>query len=211
MLQPTRPKLILRLVLLAAMSAALFALTACGSDSNSSATATPGGATASAAKLNVVATTVQITALAKEVGADKITLTGIIPAGADPHEFEPKPSDLVAIEGAKLILRHGIELDSWLDDTLRAGAGATVVTVTDGITLAQFEEDGKTVDDPHVWHDPDNDKIMVDNIAKALDAADPASKATYDTNAAAYNQKLDDTKTQVQAIINEIPPRTASS
>ena len=47
---------------------------------------------------------------------------------------------LVAIEGAKLILRHGIELDSWLDDTLRAGAGATVVTVTDGITLAPGAE-----------------------------------------------------------------------
>ena len=216
----TRPTLILRLVTTAALPLVLLALTACGSGTSSSdktataAAGAPSGSstvassapTPSGAKLNVVATTVQITALAKEVGGDRIKLTGIIPAGADPHEFEPKPSDLVAIEGAKLILRHGIELDSWLDDTLRAGAGATVVTVTDGITLAQFEEDGKTVDDPHVWHDPDNDKIMVDNIAKALDAADPANKATYDTNAAAYNQKLDDTKMQVQAIINEIPP-----
>jgi zinc/manganese transport system substrate-binding protein len=206
----TRVQLILRLACLAMLPPALLALTACSSGTSSSdKTATAAASTgnpAGAARLKVVATTVQITTLAKEVGGDKITLKGIIPAGADPHEFEPKPSDLVAVEGARLILRHGIELDSWLDDTLKAGSGATVVTVTDGIKLAQFDEDGKTVDDPHVWHDPDNDKIMVDNIATALDAADPANKATYDANAAAYNRKLDEAKTQVQAIIDEISP-----
>jgi len=165
-----------------------------------------GSAHKSDARLHVVATTVQITALTKEVGSDKIKLTGLIPAGADPHDFEPRPSDLVAIEQAQLILRHGIGLDNWLDGTLKAGAAADVVTVTDGITAAQGAEGGRQGEDPHVWHDPDNDKIMVDDINNALDRADPSNKATYDVNAAAYKAKLDETKAQVQAIIDEIPP-----
>jgi ABC-type Zn uptake system ZnuABC Zn-binding protein ZnuA len=160
--------------------------------------------TTDSGKLNVVATTVQITALAKEVGGDNVNVHGIIPVGADPHEFEPVASDLKAIEDGDVILRHGMGLDDWMNDTLSAGQ-IDATTVTEGIVPLTADEDGKTIDDPHVWHDPDNDKIMIDNIAKALDAADPANKATYDANAAAYDQKLDDTRAQVQAIIDEIP------
>jgi ABC-type Zn uptake system ZnuABC Zn-binding protein ZnuA len=163
-----------------------------------------GAGDAKNSRVRIVATTVQVTALAKEVGGDSIDLRGIIPAGADAHNFEPKASDVAAAESAQLILRNGIGLDDWLDGTLAAGLNATVVTVTDGITPRKSEEDGGQVDDPHVWHDPDNDKVMVDNIAAALQAADPAHKATYEANASAYKTKLDETKVQVQAIIDEI-------
>jgi ABC-type Zn uptake system ZnuABC Zn-binding protein ZnuA len=147
---------------------------------------------------------VQITALTNAVAEDRADVHGLIPAGADAHEFEPTASDLRAIEDADLILRHGMGLDNWLDDTLGAGSPEPI-TVTNCITPLQGTAEGETVDDPHVWQDPANDKIMVDNIAAALDAADPANKSTYDANAAAYNQKLDQTRDQVQAIINEIP------
>jgi ABC-type Zn uptake system ZnuABC Zn-binding protein ZnuA len=181
------------------ISVALVLAVACNDDTGDS-------PPAAGAKLRVVATTVQIAALTLEVAGDTIDLRGIIPAGADAHEFEPRPSDLAAIENADLILRHGIGLDDWLNDTLSAGNSAVVVTVTDGITTAKGEEDGEEVDDPHVWHDPDNAKIMVDDINQALDAADPANAATYDANAAAYQQTLDETRAEVQAIIDEIPP-----
>ncbi len=163
----------------------------------------PSGA---AARLKVVATTVQITALAKEVSGDQIELKGLVPAGADPHEFEPVASDLVALEGADLILRHGIGLDDWLDKTLKAAKKAKLVTVTAGVRLRKEKEDGKVVEDPHVWHDPVNAKKMVDNIAAALDRADPAHKPTYDANAAAYKKKLDAAAVQVRGIVAEIPP-----
>ncbi|MEO8457660.1 MAG: zinc ABC transporter substrate-binding protein [Chloroflexota bacterium] len=176
------------------------AFAACSSDD---ATTTP-QTSAPNGKPIVVATTIQITALTREVGGDKIDLTGIIPAGADPHEFEPRASDLTKIENANVILRHGMGLDDWLDDTLSA-AHEDATTVTEGVVPLKGDEDGATVDDPHVWHDPANDKIMVENIAAALESADPANRAAYDANARAYEQKLDDTKEQVQAIINEIP------
>ena len=158
-----------------------------------------------ASPLRVVATTIQITALTRAVGGENLQVKGLIPAGADPHEFEPTPSDLVAVEGADLILRHGLGLDDWLDRTLKAGKKANVVTVTRGLQLRQGEEDGKKVTDPHVWHDPANAKRMVDNITAALDRADPANKATYDANALAYKKRLDEARAQVQAILNAIP------
>jgi len=154
----------------------------------------------------VVATTVQIAALTAPVAGDRIELTGIIPAGVDPHEFEPVASDLVALEGATLILRHGVGLDDWLDRTLRAGKRATIVTVTQGVRLQKGEEEGKVVDDPHVWHDPANAKKMVDAITAALVLVDPTHKAAYDASAAAYKARLDEARAQVQAILNEIPP-----
>jgi zinc/manganese transport system substrate-binding protein len=154
----------------------------------------------------VVATTVQITALTTAVAGDLIELKGIIPAGVDPHEFEPVARDLVALEGATLIFRHGIGLDDWLDRTLKAGKKATIVTVTRGVRLQKGEEDGKVVDDPHVWHDPANAKKMVDNVAAALARVDPAHKTAYAVNADAYKKRLDVARAEVQAILNEIPP-----
>jgi ABC-type Zn uptake system ZnuABC Zn-binding protein ZnuA len=68
------------------------------------------------------------------------------------------------------------------------------------------EEDGKRVDDPHVWHDPANAKKMVDNLAAALNRADPANRAIYDANAAAYKTRLDTVAAQVRTILAEIPP-----
>lgn len=154
--------------------------------------------------VDVVTTTVQIAALTREVGGDLVDLHGLIPAGADPHDFEPTASDLVAIEGADLILRHGIGLDDWLDDTLSAG-DAEVVTVTERVPLRSLEEGGEQVDDPHVWLDPANDQLMVASIAAALTHVDPGNRATYEANATAYNEKLGQTRDEAQATIDEIP------
>jgi ABC-type Zn uptake system ZnuABC Zn-binding protein ZnuA len=192
---------LIQLAIAPLLLAVLALIAACGDDDDSGGAAT----LAPGAKLNVAATTVQITALAREVGGENIELHGLVPAGADAHEFEPSASDLTAVEEANVILRHGIGLDEWLDDTLAAGKKATVVVVTKGIKTQKGEEDGEEVDDPHVWHDPDNDKVMVRNIASALANADPAHKAAYEANSEAYQKKLDETKAKVQAIINEIP------
>lgn len=156
-------------------------------------------------KLRVVATTIQVTALAQEIGGDRIELKGIVPAGADSHEFEPLASDLAAIEQSNLIMRHGMDLDGWLDDSLKAAKNASVWTVSRGVKVRKAEEDGKQIDDPHVWHDPANVKVMTNNVARALSTADPKNKEFYEAQARSYNAKMDITKERVQAIISEIP------
>lgn len=160
----------------------------------------------SGGRLNVVATTVQITAIAERLGGEHIALRGIVPAGADAHEFEPTAKDLAAIEDARLILRHGAGLDDWLDDTLAAGDSARVVTVTDGIALERpaLASDGGGMD-PHVWQDPERAKMMVRNVARALAGADAANAAAYDRAANEYEAALDAARAEAQRIIDEIP------
>src|SRR4051794_3951998 len=102
---------------------------ACGSSSGGGSASGP-ASLAPGAKLRVVATSIQITALTHEVGGDDIELRGIVPAGADAHEFEPVASDLKAIEGAQVVLRNGLGLDEWLDGTLKSAKEARVSTVT---------------------------------------------------------------------------------
>src|SRR3954447_2153281 len=155
----------IRVLLLASLLGAVLMAACGGSDGASSGGDVNAATLASGEKLRVVATTVQVTALAREVGGDRIELKGIVPAGADAHEFEPIASDLAAIEQAHLILRNGIGLDDWLDGALKAGKKASTATVTTGVKVRQLEEDGKKIDDPHVWHNPDNAKLMTDNVA----------------------------------------------
>lgn len=192
-------KIFWRVLILSLIGLALVLVAACGNDDD-------GGGSSGGDKLNVVATTVQVTALTRQVGGNLVNLHGIIPAGADTHSFEPTASDLQAIEDADVILRNGIGLDNFLDDTLEAGSQSEVITVTDGIELRTTEEGGEEIQDPHVWQDPANDKTMIDNIAAALSEADPDNAATYEANAAAYNETLDETTVEIQAIIGEIPP-----
>lgn len=207
--------MILRLFAGAAAAGALLVFaSACGGGDEPTA---GGEDTRETSPLRVVATTVQIEAIAREVGGDALDLRGIIPAGSDAHDFEPVASDLAAIERAQVILRHGIGLDEWLDDTLSSSDGE-VVTVTDGIDLragevASAEErdepsgeggaDGAL--DPHVWLDPANVKTMVDNIAEAFTSADGENAAAYEANATAYKGRLDAAREEIQAIIDEIP------
>lgn len=166
------------------------------------------------ASIKVVATTIQIAALTEEVAGDRAEVISVIPAGSDPHDFEPTASDLQAIADADLILRHGIGLDAFLDDML-SGSSAPVVTVTDGLDLQppalelEHEEEGEEHEegefDPHVWHDPELDKGMVDNILAALIGAGPDDQAAYEVNADAYKTVLDETDAEIETIIAEIP------
>lgn len=161
---------------------------------------------ANGGRLKVVATTVQAGALAKAVGGDLVSLTTLVGPGVDPHEFEPAPDDLKTIGKAKLVLRNGIGLDDWLDPIIaNANGSASIVTITDGVRL-RSAADSPNDKDPHVWHDPMNDKIMVDNIAAALAAVDSADAATFKANADVYKQRLDAVDAQIRAIIDTIPP-----
>lgn len=154
-------------------------------------------------RLQVVATTVQVGALARAVAGNDADVKTLIGAGIDPHDFEPGPSDLRAISNAGVILRNGLGLDDWLDRVIKSGGGKSrTVTVTDGIAV-------RTIDghpDPHVWQDPINDQVMVGDIATALAKADPSHAADYHANAKAYDAKLANVDKQVRAIIDTIPP-----
>ena len=155
-------------------------------------------------RLQVVATIPPIAALAREVGADLISLTVLAGVGVDPHEFEIKSDGRKAVDRAAVVLRNGIGIDAFLDKAIK-GKASKVVTVTDGLKL-RTEGNGKNAEeDPHVWHSIENDKAMVDAIVAALSKADAANAEAFKRNGEAYKLKLDAVDIEIRKLIDTIP------
>ncbi len=161
----------------------------------------PGGGPASSGKLQVVATIAITGALAESVGGEFIELRVLVRSGVDPHEYELKSDDRKAISRASVILRNGLAIDAFLDKAI--GEQKTITTtVTDGLTLRKGEGGG---DDPHVWHDPENDKAMIEAIVAAFAAADPPNAPAYRGNGDAAKARFDEADRQIRALIATIP------
>ncbi|HEY1480453.1 MAG TPA: zinc ABC transporter substrate-binding protein [Gaiellales bacterium] len=140
--------------------------------------------------LDVVATTTQLQDLVRNVGGARVSVTGILKPNVDPHEYEPKPSDAVALSGAKLIVESGVGLDRWMDKLIgEAGGSAPVFVASSGLKIRpgdSEEPDG----DPHWWHDPVNFEQAARSLARELGKVDPSNRASYDANAARYVAQL---------------------
>ena len=178
-----------RLLLLAALLAAGAGLAACGDEGS------PGESSA----LTVVATTPHVADLAQNVGGRRVDVRTIVPAEADPHDYEPRPSDVAALADAGLVLRSGGDLDEWLDDVLdSAGAEAPTATLMDSVDTL----DG----DPHWWQDPRNAILAVRAIEARLTEADPEGRAVYRRNAERYLERLRKLDAGIAACVERVPP-----
>lgn len=178
---------------------ALTVLAGCGS------TASGDEKTSATATLSVVATTPEVADFVRNIGGSDVTVTQIIKPNVDPHEYEPTPADLQAISTAKIVVKNGVDLEKWLDGTIEsAGFKGTVVDSSQGVTLRKGEEEGEE-NDPHIWHDPRNAKIMVTNIEKGLAAADPAKASTFEANLTKYAAQLDKLDTDNEAAYAKLP------
>jgi ABC-type Zn uptake system ZnuABC Zn-binding protein ZnuA len=181
-----------------AVAAGAVALIACG----------PGGGQQrpdSGAALDVVATTPVVADFVRTVGGDRVHVVQILKPGVDPHDYEASPADVQAIADADLVVENGVGLEAaWLDDTVgAAGYAGQVVDASRGVTVRAGS--GEESRDPHIWHDPTNARIMIGDIAAGLAAKDPAGKAGYQRNAAAYDAKLAALDAENRAAIGTIP------
>ncbi|HEX8855456.1 MAG TPA: zinc ABC transporter substrate-binding protein [Thermoleophilaceae bacterium] len=141
------------------------------------------GSSASGGGPVVVATTTQLADIARNVAGPEAKVEQILRPNTDPHEYEPRPGDAIAVSKAKVVLRSGGEVDSWLEGVLnQASSGARVVNVGAGVKLRG--------DDPHWWQDPQNAELATRAIASALAAADSKHAAAYRQRAEAYARKL---------------------
>jgi ABC-type Zn uptake system ZnuABC Zn-binding protein ZnuA len=179
-------------VLTAALAAALL-LAACGSG---------GGSGGAAGGVVAVATTTQVGDFVREVAGRRATVRQILNANSDPHAYEPRPSDVKAVTGAKVVVRSGGDLDDWLTGVLQnAGSDAHAVNLIDAVHTRR----GEGALDPHWWQDPRNTEIAVGRIRDALAAADPGGRATYTANADAYLKRLRALDRAIATCMNAIP------
>ncbi|MFL4969564.1 MAG: metal ABC transporter substrate-binding protein [Xanthobacteraceae bacterium] len=160
-------------------------------------------------KIRVVATFSILADFAKNVGGDAVEVASLVGPDSDAHAYSPSPADGKRLADAKLVLVNGLGFEGWMDRLVKAsGTTAVVVTASRGVKPRQMTEEdehdhGKT--DPHAWQSVANAKIYVANVRDALVQVDPAGKAAYEANAAAYLAKLDQLENDVKATIAAIP------
>ena len=157
-----------------------------------------------------------LTNVAREVGGALVKVTAIVPAGADVHHFAPTPADVKKLTGSPVILVAGKNLETYLDK-LRSNLtnGQQIVEVGRTIPSEKIEpgdelflccpEHAKGAIDPHWWNSVENMQRAGRIIADAYADKDPANKAAYRANAAAWSARLDDLKKWAKKEISVIP------
>lgn len=139
------------------------------------------------AKLQVVTSFSILQDLVKQVGGDHVHVDNIVGPNEDAHVFNPAPQHGVMLARAQLVFVNGLGFEGWLDRLVKAsGFEGNIVSVTDGIKPIVVNN----TPDPHCWHSIPLAMIYVDNISKALQAADPANAREYQKNATAFKQRL---------------------
>jgi manganese/iron transport system substrate-binding protein len=154
----------------------------------------------------VVTTFTILADIAKNVAGDKAEVLSITKPGAEIHDYEPTPLDIVKARSADLVLWNGLGLERWFQRFFQDVHDVPSVTVSESIAPIGISEGpylGKP--NPHAWMSPANALVYVENIRKALVAIDPENAATYNANAAAYSLRLAELDGPIAAILSRIP------
>ena len=161
---------------------------------------------ASSEKLQVVTTFTVIADMASNVAGDTANVVSVTKAGAEIHNYQPTPKDIVRTDKADLVLWNGLGLELWFEKFLEQLGDVPSVVVSDGvdpIDIHQGPYTGKP--NPHAWMSPSDALVYVDNIATAMANADPANADAYEANAVAYKKSIEQLIAPLREQINDIP------
>jgi zinc transport system substrate-binding protein len=141
------------------------------------------------ARISVVTSFYPLYEFSRRIGGDAAAVRNLVPAGAEPHDFEPTARDIAALGAARVLVYNGAGFEPWIEK-LMPTLPATVqrINTTAGLPLVKGAHDVGL--DPHVWLDPMLAARQVDHIAAGLARADPDRHATYEANAAALRAEL---------------------
>lgn len=168
-------------------------------------------------KLKTVATFSILADFVKNVGGDRVEVKSLVPVNSDAHVYAPTPADARMLTGARLVFTNGLGFEGWIERLVKSsGTKATVAVATKGIKARAMEGGdghrqepkhghGHSESDPHAWQSVANAKVYAANIRDALIAADPAGKAAYEANAAAYLARLDALEREVRETVARVP------
>lgn len=151
--------------------------------------------------LPVVTSIFPVADLVRNVGREHVSVTVLLPAGASPHTFDPRPSQVRQVAEARILFEIGAGLEAWADKLATASGNPNlqVVHLSEGIPLIGASGDPPSPAghdhrdahvNPHIWLDPLNAVSMVKTIAFALAEADPARESVYLENALSYTGDL---------------------
>lgn len=182
-------------------------------------------------KIKVVTTLFPQYDFANQVGKDAVEVKMLLKPGVESHTYEPAPSDIIEINKADVFLYTGDEMEPWVSKILDSlDSDVMIVDLSKNITLdkvedhdhehedeegdedhlhedeseeAEHEEDHVHSYDPHIWTNPLNAKIMVEDIKTALSEVDKANKMTYENNAKEYLASLDQLDQDIREVVKQ--------
>ena len=167
------------------------------------ATALPGQA---ADKFKVATTFTVIADMARNVAGDAAEVVSITKPGAEIHNYQPTPRDIIKAQDADLILWNGLNLELWFERFFANLSDVPSATISDGVEPIGIGEGPYTgKPNPHAWMSPSDALIYVDNIATALAGRDPANADTYRANAEAYKAAITDAVAPLRETLASIP------
>jgi ABC-type Zn uptake system ZnuABC Zn-binding protein ZnuA len=157
------------------------------------------GGGASGGQLSVLADTSFLADIVRNVAGQRMIVSAIVPAGADPHSFEPTPKEAKRVVEAEAVVISAGGLIPAVDELVAEAAEAGVPVIDASAGLAGIAED------PHFWLDPLSVAASVDHIADGLAAIDPAGAEVYAGNAATYQAALRELDAWIVAQVDTIP------
>lgn len=171
----------------------------------------PASPTSSAQRPNspekkVILTTFTVLAdMAGNVAGDKAIVESLTKPGAEIHDYEPTPSDLIRAQEADLILDNGLGLERWAERFYGSVQDVPHATISTGIqSLTISEGTYRNQSNPHAWMSPRNALIYVENIRKALVQLDPSNEADYNANAKAYSEQIQAIDQKLQTSLTKL-------
>lgn len=182
----------------------------------------------SSSKISIVTTLFPQYDFAKQIAGEFADVTLLLPPGVEPHSYEPTPKDMTSIQNASLFIYTSEIMEPWVKKMTSSLSidHVTILEAAKNIVLLEghdehegevhegeiTEADNQPADehsayDPHVWTDPQNALIMVDNITAALSTADPSHSADYAANATAYKEELKALDLKIKTSLDKVPDK----
>jgi ABC-type Mn2+/Zn2+ transport system ATPase subunit/ABC-type Zn uptake system ZnuABC Zn-binding protein ZnuA len=159
------------------------------------------------ARPRVLATINIIADMAAHVAGPHLEINSLLPAGTDPHTYEPTPKDARVVSEADLILKNGLHLEGWLDKLIAsAGSGIPVGEVTRLVAPIR-SADYQNSYDPHAWMTLANARLYVQAITSIFSEQFPGFKHSFKENAARYLAEIEATELKIRAMTESIPPK----
>ncbi|AAK02484.1 TPA: metal ABC transporter substrate-binding protein [Pasteurella multocida] len=158
------------------------------------------------AKFKVVTTFTVIQDIAQNVAGDAAIVESITKPGAEIHDYEPTPKDIVKAQHADLVLWNGLNLERWFEKFFENVKDKPAVVVTEGITpISIYEGPYKDAPNPHAWMSTSNALIYIENIKNALVKYDPKNADIYVKNAENYANKIKQLDQPLREKLAKIP------
>ncbi|GFE63666.1 metal ABC transporter substrate-binding protein [Litoreibacter roseus] len=157
-------------------------------------------------RFKAVTTFTVIADMARNVAGDVAVVESITKPGAEIHNYEPTPRDILRAQDADLVLWNGLNLELWFEQFFRNLRDVPSAVVTDGVEpmgISQGPYEGKP--NPHAWMSLDSALIYVDNIVAAFAEHDPENAAIYQSNGENYKQEIIETIAPLREALNTIP------